>query len=94
MRSARRRIRVIWQTTNSSMPATPKLFSILHCPVGSRSAQADDSAWGGLQTLLGKLADKLAPEGHQDKEGFHLLSSGKPIASLPLNGPNCLGEHI
>lgn len=77
-----------------SMPTTPKLFSILHNAAGSLSVPAERPAGSRLGYLLSRLVDRLAPDGFEDEEGFHVQGAVAAGERRPSAEPNWWGEHI
>lgn len=94
MRSAKRRVWVGWVQHHPIMPTTPKLFSILPNVAGPLSGASERPVGSWLGLMLAALADKLAPDGFEDDQGFH-RQEGYPRGGRRLTvEPNCLGEHI
>ncbi|MDQ5977971.1 MAG: hypothetical protein QG602_943 [Verrucomicrobiota bacterium] len=94
MRSAERRLGVVWAQPNPTMPATPKLFGTLHNAAVSLSMPADCPAGSRLGFLLARLVDRLAPEGYEDAEGFHAQGAVVSGGRNPAAEPSCRGESI
>lgn len=94
MRSEKFGLGVGWDTTNPTMPTTPKMFGTLHNGAVRLALPAERPAGSRLGFLLARVVDKLAPDGFEDDEGFHLEGiAGTSERRLPV-APSCRGEHI
>ncbi len=95
MRSAKRRLWVGWTQPNpTTMPATPKMFGIMHNAAARLSMPAERPAGSGVGFMLARLVDKVAPEGYEDEAGFHAMDPAHTNGRRLTAEPNYRGEHI